>query len=207
MMAFETGLLRCLRNRRTILQFLGVALISFVVGASCAMEPAQKPMVELRLDNPPSPETIPLSEDEMATLKKHPDLKEAVAAWGNREFSLEFVGQMIVLPVERAYAGIREGQVVGVKLMSPNLTGVELQHLMTTSLRLWNASPEKVRKFDEWLRGNRESIVEMQIGDDDREVSVGVCPSFNRDKPHVFKCNVWWKLRPSSSSPGTSETE
>ena len=179
----------------------------FAAVASCAMESEQKAAVELRLDSPPSPDAIPLSEDEMATLKKHPDLKEAVAAWGNRNFSLEFVGQTIVLPVERAYAGIREGQVVGVKLMSPNLTGVELQHLMTTSLRLWNASPEKVRKFDEWWRGNRESIVEMQIGDDDREVSVGVCPSFNREKPHVFKCNVWWKPRPSSSSPGTAETE
>jgi hypothetical protein len=175
--------------------------------ASCAMESEQKTQVELRLDSPPSPDAIPLSDEEKATIQKHPDLKEAVAAWGNREFSLEFVGQTIVLPVERAYAGIREGQVVGVKLMSPNLTGVELQHLMTTSLRLWNASPEKVRKFDEWWRGNRESIVEMQIGDDDREVSVGVCPSFNREKPHVFKCSVWWKLRPSSSSPGTAETE
>ena len=179
----------------------------FSAVASCAMEPEQKSPVELRLDSPPSPEAIPLSDEERATLRKHPEVKESVASWENREFSLEFVGQTIVLPVERAYAGIREGQVVGVRLMSPNLTGVELQHLMTTSLRLWNASPDKIRKFDEWWRGNRASIVEMQIGDDDREVSVGVCPSFNREKPHVFKCNVWWKLRPSSSSPETAETE
>ena len=47
----------------------------FSAVASCAMEPEQKPTVELRLESPPSPETIPLSEDEMATLKKHPDLK------------------------------------------------------------------------------------------------------------------------------------
>ena len=191
-------------SRRTVLGIFGVAPMALVVGASCAMESEQKPPVALRLDSPPTPESIPLSEVERETLRKHPDLEEAVAAWGNRVFSLDFVGQTIDLPVERAYAGIREGQVVGVKLMSANLTGAELQQLMTTALRLWKASPEEVRKYEKWWRDNRESIVEMQIGDEDREVSVGVCPSFNRDKPHVFKCDVWWRLR---SPPATAEIE
>lgn len=203
MTAFEVPILRYVGSRRTMLGVLGVAPMSLVVGASCAMESEQKPPVKLRLDSPPSPNTIPLSDEERATLQQHPDLEETVAAWGNRDFSLEFVGQTIVLPVERAYAGIRKGQVVGVKLMSRNLTAAELQHLMTTSLRVWKASPEKVRKYEEWLRGNRERIVEMQIGDEDREVSVGVCPSFNRDKPHVFKCDVWWRLRSSSPTPAS----
>jgi hypothetical protein len=160
--------------------------------ASCAMESEQKTRVELRLDSPPSPDEIPLSDEERATLRKHPHLAELVGAWSDREFSVEYLGQSIAFPAERAYAHIEQGKVVSVGLYSPNLTGEELHHLMTTALRLWKASPEAVQKFEIWWRDNRERIVEVNIGEADKVVSVGVCPSFNREKPHVFKCIPFW---------------
>jgi hypothetical protein len=164
----------------------------FSARASCAMESEQKTRVELRLDSPPSPDAIPLSDEERATLRKHPHLAELVGAWSDREFSVEYLGQSIAFPAERAYAHIEQGKVVSVGLYSPNLTGEELHHLMTTALRLWKASPEAVQKFEIWWRDNRERIVEMNIGEADKVVSVGVCPSFNREKPHVFKCIPFW---------------
>ena len=160
--------------------------------ASGAMESEQKSQVELRLDRPPTPDEIPLSDEERATLRKHPHLGELVRAWSDREFSVEYEGETISFPAERAYAHIEQGKVVSVGLYSPNLTGEELHHLMTTALRLWKASPEAVQKFEIWWRDNRERIVEMNIGEADKVVSVGVCPSFNREKPHVFKCIPFW---------------
>ena len=105
---------------------------------------------------------------------------------------MEYEGERISFPAERAYTHIEQGKVVSVGLYSPNLTGEELHHLMTTALRLWKASPEAVQKFEIWWRDNRERIVEMNIGEADKVVSVGVCPSFNREKPHVFKCIPFW---------------
>jgi hypothetical protein len=169
-----------------------MAGVVFSAVASCAMEPEQKPVVELRLDRSPSPDDIPLSDEEKATIQKHPEIGELVQAWGNREFSVEYEGETIVFPAERAYAHIEQGRVVSVALYSPNLTGEELRHLMTTALRLWKASPEAVQKFEICWRDNRERIVEMNIGEADKVVSVGVCPSFNREKPHVFKCIPFW---------------
>ncbi len=160
--------------------------------ASCAMEPGQKPVVELRLESPPSPDAIPLSDEEKATIRKHPHLAELVGAWSDREFSVEYLGQSIAFPAERAYAHIEQGQVVSVGLYSPNLTGDELHHLVTTALRLWKAAPEKVKKFEDWWRDNRESIVEMNVGEGNRLITLGVCPSFSREKPHVFKCKPFW---------------
>ena len=160
--------------------------------ASCAMESEQKSQVELRLDRPPTPDEIPLSDEERATLRQHPHLGELVRAWSDREFSVEYEGETISFPAERAYAHIEQGKVVSVGLYSPNLTGEELHHLMTTALRLWKASPEAVQKFEIWWRDNRERLVEMNIGEADKVVSVGVCPSFNREKPHVFKCIPFW---------------
>jgi hypothetical protein len=81
---------------------------------------------------------------------------------------------------------------VSVGLYSPNLTGEELHHLMTTALRLWKASPGEVQRFEEWWRDNRESIVEMNVGEGSRLITLGVCPSFNRERPHVFKCQPFW---------------
>jgi hypothetical protein len=156
------------------------------------MESEQKPTVELRLDRPPTPDEIPLSDEERTTLRKHPEIGELVQAWGNREFSVEYEGETISFPAERAYAHSEQGKVVSVGLYSPNLTGEELHHLMTTALRLWKASPEAVQKFEIWWRDNRERIVEINIGEADKVVSVGVCPSFNREKPHVFKCIPFW---------------
>ena len=173
-------------------RILCVVVMSLIVGASCAMESEQKTRVELRLDSPPSPDAIPLSDEEKATIQKHPEIGELVQAWGNREFSVEYEGETISFPAERAYAHIEQGKVVSVGLYSPNLTGEELHHLMTTALRLWKASPEAVQKFEIWWRDNRERIVEMNIGEADKVVSVGVCPSFNREKPHVFKCSPLW---------------
>ena len=184
---------------------LCVAAVALLFGASCAMDPEQKPVVELRLDSPPSPEAIPFNDEERETVRKHPEVEESVRAWSNRMFSLEFVGQSITFPVERAFAGIRQGQVVGVTLFSPNLTGDELHHLTTTALRLWKASPEALQRYETWSRGSRKSIVEMQIGDELREVSVKVCPSFNSDQPYVFKCDVWWRLVKTSSPSGEAE--
>jgi hypothetical protein len=63
---------------------------------------------------------------------------------------------------------------------------------MTTALRLWKASPEAVQKFQTWWRDNRESIINVNIGESKRGVSVGVCPSFNRERPHVFNCIAFW---------------
>ena len=189
---FEMPLLVSLESRRTLLRFLGVAPISLVVGASCAMEPEQKPPVELRLQSPPSPDEIPLSDKEKATIHKHPHLEELVRAWSDREFSVEYEGQAISFPAERAYATIQEGLVVSVDLYSPNLTEAELHHVMTTALRLWKASPEAVQKFETWWRDNRESIINVNIGESKRGVSVGVCPSFNRERPHVFNCIAFW---------------
>ena len=170
---------------------LVVSLIPVAL-TSCVMESEQKSPVELRLDSPPSPESIPLSDEERATLLKHPDLGELVRSWCDREFSVVYDGETVAFQVERAYTTIQDGLVVSVDLYSPNLTGDELHHLMTTALRLWKASPEAVQKFDAWWRDNRESIITMNIGELKRGVSVGVCPSFNRDKPHVFKCIVFW---------------
>ena len=164
----------------------------FSAVASCAMEPEQKSPVELRLDSPPSPEAIPLSDEERETVRKHPETGESVQAWCNREFAVEYEGETIVFPAERAYATVQEGLVVSVDLYSPNLTGDELHHLMTTALRLWKAAPEKVKKFEDWWRDDRESIVEMKVGEGNRSITLGVCPSFNREKPHVFKCIAFW---------------
>jgi len=156
------------------------------------MEAEQKTPVELRLDSPPSPDAIPLSDEEKATIQKHPEIGELVQAWGNREFSVEYEGEAISFPAERAYAHIEQGKVVSVGLYSPNLTGEELRHLMTTALRLWKASPGEVQRFEEWWRDNRESIVEMNVGEGNGSITLGVCPSFNREKPHVFKCIAFW---------------
>ena len=179
-------------RRLTFSCILFMASVALLFGASCAMEPAQKPMVELRLDRPPSPDDIPLGDEERATLRKHPHLGELVRAWSDREFAVEYEGETIVFPAERAYATVQEGLVVSVDLYSPNLTGDELHHLMTTALRLWKASPEAVQKFETWWRDNRSSIINVNIGESKRGVSVGVCPSFNREKPHVFKCIAFW---------------
>jgi hypothetical protein len=160
--------------------------------ASCAMESEQKTQVELRLESPPSPDEIPLSDREKATIQKHPEIGELVQAWGNREFSVEYEGETISFPAERAYAHIEQGKVVSVGLYSPNLTGDEIHHLMTTALRLWEASPGEVQRFEEWWRGSRESIVEMNVGEGSRLITLGVCPSFNRERPHVFKCQPFW---------------
>ena len=160
--------------------------------ASCAMKSEQKTQVELRLDSPPSPDAIPLSDEEKATIQKHPEIGELVQAWGNREVSVEYEGEAISFLAERAYAHIEQGKVVSLGLYSPNLTGDELHHLMTTALRLWKASPEAVRKFEIWWRDNRESIVEMNVGEGNRLITLGVCPSFSREKPHVFKCKPFW---------------
>ena len=173
-------------------RILCVGVISLIVGASCAMESELKPTVELRLDRPPTPDEIPLSDEERATLRKHPHLGELVRAWSDREFSVEYEGETIVFPAERAYATIQEGFVVSVDLYSPNLTKAELHHVMTTALRLWKASPEAVQKFETWWRDNRESIINVNIGESKRGVSVGVCPSFNRERPHVFNCIAFW---------------
>ena len=156
------------------------------------MESELKPTVELRLDRPPTPDEIPLSDEERATLRKHPHLGELVRAWSDREFSVEYEGETIVFPAERAYATIQEGFVVSVDLYSPNLTEAELHHVMTTALRLWKASPEAVQKFETWWRDNRESIINVNIGESKRGVSVGGCPSFNRERPHVFNCIAFW---------------
>ena len=160
--------------------------------ASCAMESELKPTVELRLDSPPSPDAIPLSDEERATLRKHPEIGELVQAWGNRVFSVEYEGETIVFPAECAYATVQEGLVVSVDLYSPNLTGDELHHVMTTALRVWKASPGEVQRFEDWWRGKRESIVEMNVGEGNQLITLGVCPSFNREKPHVFKCIAFW---------------
>ena len=160
--------------------------------ASCAMEPEQKAAVGIRLKSPPSPDEIPLSDEEKATIQKHPEIGELVQAWGNREFSVEYEGEAISFPAERAYAHIEQGKVVSMGLYSPNLTGDEIHRLVTTALRLWKASPEAVQKFEIWWRDNRKSIVEMNIGEADKVVAIGVCPSFNREKPHVFKCIPFW---------------
>jgi len=176
-------------NRLIAAVMVGVV---FSAVASCAMEPEQKPVVELRLDSPPSPDAIPLSDQEKATIQKHPHLAELVRAWGDREFSVEYEGETIVFPAERAYATIQDGLVVSVDLYSPNLTEAELHHVMTTALRLWKASPEAVQKFETWWRDNRESIINVNIGESKRGVSVGVCPSFNRERPHVFNCIAFW---------------
>ena len=189
---FEMPLLRSFGSRRTLLRFLGVAPISLVVGASCAMESEQKPSVLIRLESPPLPDEIPLSDQEKATIQKHPHLAELVRAWGDCEFSVEYEGETISFPAERAYAHIEQGKVVSVGLYSPNLTADELHHLMTTALRLWGALPVKVRKYEEWWRGSRESIVEMNVGEGSRLITLGVCPSFNRERPHVFKCQPFW---------------
>jgi len=165
---------------------------AFSVVASYAMEPEQNPVVELRLDSLPSPDAIPLSDQEKATIQKHPHLGELVRAWSDREFSVEYEGETIVFPAERAYATIQEGLVVSVDLFSTNLSGDELHHLMTTTLRLWEASPDAVQKYETWWRDNRESIINVNIGESKRGVSVGVCPSFNREKPHVFECIAFW---------------
>ena len=170
---------------------LVVSLIPVAL-ASCAMESEQKPPVALRLDSPPSPESIPLSDEEKATLLKHPHLGELVRSWSDREFSVAYEGETIAFQAERASTTIQDGLVVSVDLYSPNLTGDELHHLMTTALRLWKASPEAVEKFEAWWRDYRESIINMNIDESTRGVSVGVCPSFNREKPHVFNCIAFW---------------
>ena len=149
-------------------------------------------MVALRLDSPPSSDAIPLSDEEKATIQKHPEIGELVQAWGNREFSVEYEGEAISFPAERAYAHIEHGKVVSVGLYSPNLTGDELHHLMTTALRVWKSSPGEVQRFEDWWRGKRESIVEMNVGEGNQLITLGVCPSFNRNKPHVFECIAFW---------------
>ena len=164
----------------------------FSTVASCVMESEQKPTVELRLESPLSPEAIPFSDEERETVRKHPVTGESVQAWCNREFAVEYEGETISFSAERAYAHIEQGKVVSVGLYSPNLSGDELHDLMTTALRLWGALPVKVRKFEEWWRGSRESIVEMNVGEGNRLITLGVCPSFNREKPHVFKCIPFW---------------
>ena len=156
------------------------------------MEPEQKAAVGIRLESPPSPDEIPLSDKERATLKKHPETREAVRAWSNREFSVEYGGEAVVFPAERAYTCIQDGLVVSLDFFSPNLTGNELYQLMTSALRLWKASPEEVKRFEDWWRDDRESIVEMKVGKGNQAITLGVCPSFNREKPHVFKCIPFW---------------
>jgi hypothetical protein len=160
--------------------------------ASCAMESEQKPPVKIRLESPLSPEAIPFSDEERETVRKHPVTGESVQAWCNREFAVEYEGETIVFPAECAYATVQEGLVVSVDLYSPNLTGDELHHLMTTALRVWKASPGEVQRFEDWWRGKRESIVEMNVGEGNQLITLGVCPSFNREKPHVFKCIEFW---------------
>ena len=160
--------------------------------ASCAMESEQKPPVKIRLESPLSPEAIPFSDEERETVRKHPVTGESVQAWCNREFAVEYEGETIVFPAECAYATVQEGLVVSVDLYSPNLTGDELHHLMTTALRVWKASPGEVQRFEDWWRGKRESIVEMNVGEGNQLITLGVCPSFNREKPHVFKCIAFW---------------
>jgi len=164
----------------------------FSTVASCVMESEQKPTVELRLESPLSPEAIPFSDEERETVRKHPVTGDSVQAWCNREFAVEYEGETIVFPAERAYATVQEGLVVSVDLYSPNLTGDELHHLMTTALRVWKSSPGEVQRFEDWWRANRESIVEMNVGEGNRLITLGVCPSFNREKPHVFKCKPFW---------------
>ncbi len=173
-------------------RILCVAAVALLFGASCAMELGQNPPVKIGLESPLLPEAIPLSDEEKATIQKHPEISESVQAWCNREFSVEYLGQSIAFPAERAYAHIEQGQVVSVGLYSPNLTGDEIHHLMTTALRLWEASPGEVQRFEEWWRGSRESIVEMNVGEGNRLITLGVCPSFNRERPHVFKCQPFW---------------
>jgi len=34
--------------------------------------------------------------------------------------------------------------------------------------------------------------VEMNVGEGNQLITLGVCPSFNREKPHVFKCIAFW---------------
>jgi len=164
----------------------------FSTVASCVMESEQKPTVELRLESPLSPEAIPFSDEERETVRKHPVTGESVQAWCNREFAVEYEGETISFPAERAYAHIEQGKVVSVGLYSPNLTGDELHRLVTTAMRLWKASPGEVQRFEVWWRDNRESIVEMNVGEGNRLITLGVCPSFNREKPHVFKCIPFW---------------
>jgi len=164
----------------------------FSTVASCVMESEQKPTVELRLESPLSPEAIPFSDEERETVRKHPVTGDSVQAWCNREFAVEYEGETIVFPAERASATVQEGLVVSVDLYSPNLTGDELHHLMTTALRVWKSSPGEVQRFEEWWRGNRESIVEMNVGEGNGSITLGVCPSFNREKPHVFECIAFW---------------
>jgi len=189
MMSRFRRVLRSGCNRLIAAVIVGVV---FSALASCAMEPGQKPVVELRLESPPSPDEIPLSDQEKATIQKHPHLAELVRAWGDCEFSVEYEGETISFLAERAYAHIEQGKVVSVGLYSPNLTGDELHRLVTTALRLWKASPGEVQRFEEWWRDNRESIVEMNVGEGNGSITLGVCPSFNREKPHVFKCIAFW---------------
>ena len=160
--------------------------------ASRAMESEQKPPVKICLESPLLPEAIPFSDEERETVRKHPVTGESVQAWCNREFAVEYEGETIVFPAECAYATVQEGLVVSVDLYSPNLTGDELHHLMTTALRVWKASPGEVQRFEDWWRGKRESIVEMNVGEGNQLITLGVCPSFNREKPHVFKCIAFW---------------
>ena len=173
-------------------RILCVAAVALLFGASCAMELGQKPPVKICLESPVSPEAIPFSDEERETVRKHPVTGDSVQAWCNREFAVEYEGETIVFPAERAYATVQEGLVVSVDLYSPNLTGDELHHLMTTALRLWKAAPEKVKKFEDWWRDDRESIVEIKVGEGNRSITLGVCPSFNREKPHVFECIAFW---------------
>lgn len=179
-------------RRLTFSCILCVAAVVLLFGASCAMELGQKPPVKICLESPLSPEAIPLSDDERETVRKHPVTGESVQAWCNREFAVEYEGETIVFPAECAYATVQEGLVVSVDLYSPNLTGDELHHLMTTALRVWKASPGEVQRFEDWWRGKRESIVEMNVGEGNQLITLGVCPSFNREKPHVFKCIAFW---------------
>jgi hypothetical protein len=32
----------------------------------------------------------------------------------------------------------------------------------------------------------------MKVGEGNRSITLGVCPSFNREKPHVFECIAFW---------------
>ena len=188
-MSSETSSARGLIGRQRVACLVGACVLSLLVGVSCAME---KPPVELRLDSPPTPESIPLTEEERETLRKHPHLGELVQAWSGRGFSVDYEGETISFQAERAYTTIQEGLVVSVDLYTPNLDGDELHELMTKALRFWKASPDKVEKYEAWRRADRMSVVNMNIGDSKRGMSVGVCPSFNREKPHIFKCIVFW---------------
>lgn len=185
----DTSSARGVIGRQRVACVVGACVLSLLVGVSCAME---KPPVELRLDSPPKPESIPLSEEERETLRKHPHLGELVQAWSGRGFSVDYEGEAISFQAERAYTTIQEGLVVSVDLYSPNLTADELHRLMMSAFRFWEAPPAKVRKFEEWWQGSRERIVEMRIGEGIRSVTLGVCPSFNQEKPHIFKCIVFW---------------